>query len=99
MSIEVQGLSKSYGSQKALSDVSFSIGLGEVVGFLGPNGAGKSTLMRILTTYLAPSEGRALVNGFDVGEEPMSVKSSVGYRPENNPLYTDLYVKEYLCFL
>ncbi len=98
MSIEVQGLSKSYGSQKALSDVSFSIGLGEVVGFLGPNGAGKSTLMRILTTYLAPSEGRALVNGFDVEEEPMSVKSSVGYLPENNPLYTDLYVKEYLSF-
>lgn len=98
MSIEVQGLSKFYGSQKALSDVSFSIGLGEVVGFLGPNGAGKSTLMRILTTYLGPSEGKALVNGFDVTAEPMSVKSSVGYLPENNPLYSDLYVKEYLSF-
>lgn len=98
MSIEVQGLSKFYGSQKALSEVSFSIGLGEVVGFLGPNGAGKSTLMRILTTYLAPSEGKALVNGFDVNEDPISVKKSVGYLPENNPLYSDLFVKEYLSF-
>jgi ABC-2 type transport system ATP-binding protein len=98
MSIEVQQLSKSYGSEKALKNVSFSIGSGEVVGFLGPNGAGKSTLMRILTTYLSPDEGRALVNGHDVKAEPMKVKGSVGYLPENNPLYSDLYVKEYLSF-
>ncbi len=98
MSIEVQQLSKSYGSEKALKNVSFSIGSGEVVGFLGPNGAGKSTLMRILTTYLSPDEGRALVNGHDVKAEPMKVKRSVGYLPENNPLYSDLYVKEYLSF-
>jgi len=98
MSIEVQQLSKSYGSEKALKSVSFSIGTGEVVGFLGPNGAGKSTLMRILTTYLSSDKGRALVNGHDVEEEPMKVKRSVGYLPENNPLYTDLYVREYLAF-
>lgn len=98
MSIEVQQLSKSYGIERALKNVSFSIGSGEVVGFLGPNGAGKSTLMRILTTYLSPDEGRALVNGHDVMAEPMKVKRSVGYLPENNPLYSDLYVKEYLSF-
>ena len=98
MSIEVQQLTKSYGSEKALKEVSFSIGSGEVVGFLGPNGAGKSTLMRILTTFLSPDEGRALVNGYDIEKEPMRVKASVGYLPENNPLYTDLYVKEYLAF-
>jgi len=98
MSIEVQQLSKSYGSEKALKNVSFSIGSGEVVGFLGPNGAGKSTLMRVLTTYLSPDQGRALVNGHDVKAEPMKVKRSVGYLPENNPLYSDLYVKEYLSF-
>jgi ABC-2 type transport system ATP-binding protein len=98
MSIEVQQLTKSYGSEKALKEVSFSIGAGEVVGFLGPNGAGKSTLMRILTTYLSPDEGGALVNGYDIVKEPMRVKASVGYLPENNPLYTDLYVKEYLAF-
>ena len=98
MSIEVQRLSKHYGNQKALNEVSFSIGLGEVVGFLGPNGAGKSTLMRILTTYLSQDDGKALVNGFDVEADPMSVKKSVGYLPENNPLYNDLYVKEYLSF-
>jgi len=98
MSIEVQQLSKSYGSEKALKNVSFSIGSGEVVGFLGPNGAGKSTLMRILTTYLSPDEGSAMVNGHDVKAEPIKVKRSVGYLPENNPLYSDLYVKEYLSF-
>lgn len=98
MSIEVQQLTKSYGNEKALKEVSFSIGAGEVVGFLGPNGAGKSTLMRILTTYLSPDEGGALVNGYDIEKEPMRVKASIGYLPENNPLYTDLYVKEYLAF-
>ena len=98
MSIEVQQLSKYYGVQKALNEISFSIGKGEIVGFLGPNGAGKSTLMKILTTYLAPNEGSATLNGFDVGTSGMEVKRSVGYLPENNPLYPDLYVKEYLEF-
>lgn len=98
MSIEVQQLSKYYGVQKALNEISFSIGKGEIVGFLGPNGAGKSTLMKILTTYLAPTEGSATLNGFDVGTSGMEVKRSVGYLPENNPLYPDLYVKEYLEF-
>ena len=98
MSIEVQQLRKSYGGDEALKEVSFSIGSGEVVGFLGPNGAGKSTLMRILTTYLAPDGGRAFVNGFDIETQAKGVKGSVGYLPENNPLYTDLYVKEYLAF-
>lgn len=98
MSIEVQQLTKSYGKEKALKDVSFSIGSGEIVGFLGPNGAGKSTLMRILTTYLSPDTGSAKVNGCDVQSEPMKVKGSVGYLPENNPLYSDLFVKEYLAF-
>ena len=98
MSIEVQELSKYYGAQKALNEISFSIGKGEIVGFLGPNGAGKSTLMKILTTYLAPTEGSATLNGFDVGTKSMEVKRSVGYLPENNPLYPDLYVKEYLEF-
>ena len=98
MSIEVQELSKYYGAQKALNEISFSIGKGEIVGFLGPNGAGKSTLMKILTTYLAPTEGSATLNGFDVGTKSMEIKRSVGYLPENNPLYPDLYVKEYLEF-
>ena len=98
MSVEVQRLSKFYGSQAALDEVTFSIGKGEIVGLLGPNGAGKSTMMRILTTYLAPSEGKAHVNGFDVESESMAVKRSVGYLPESNPLYEDLYVKEYLDF-
>lgn len=98
MSIEVQQLTKHYGSEIALNKVSFSIGSGEVVGFLGPNGAGKSTLMRILTTYIGPNAGQAQVNGYDVKTESMMVKKSVGYLPENNPLYSDLYVKEYLAF-
>ncbi len=98
MSIEVQQLTKSYGGEKALKGISFSIGSGEVVGFLGPNGAGKSTLMRILTTYLSPDEGLASVNGHDVTADSMKVRESVGYLPENNPLYSDLYVKEYLAF-
>lgn len=98
MSIEVQQLSKFYGEQKALNEITFSIGSGEVVGLLGPNGAGKSTLMRILTTYMDPSEGKATLNGYDILSSPMDVKKSVGYLPENNPLYADLYVKEYLGF-
>lgn len=98
MSIKVENITKTYGEQKALNNISFSIGKGEIVGFLGPNGAGKSTLMKILTTYLSPSEGVAFVNGFEVGKEDMSVKKSVGYLPEHNPLYLDMFVREYLLF-
>jgi ABC-2 type transport system ATP-binding protein len=98
MSIEVQNISKSYGAQKALDNVSFSIKKGEIVGFLGPNGAGKSTLMKILTTYLAADEGTALVNDHDVNGNPKAVQQSIGYLPEHNPLYLDLYVREYLAF-
>jgi ABC-2 type transport system ATP-binding protein len=98
MSIEVQNISKTYGTQKALDSVSFSINKGEIVGFLGPNGAGKSTLMKILTTYITADEGLAKVNGTDVLEDSKTVQKSVGYLPEHNPLYLDLYVREYLAF-
>lgn len=98
MSIEVTALSKSYGTQKALDNITFSIQRGEIVGFLGPNGAGKSTLMKILTTYINSDSGSASVNGFDVATQEKSVQKSVGYLPEHNPLYLDLYVKEYLAF-
>ena len=98
MSIEVKNISKSYGSQKALDNISFSIKKGEIVGFLGPNGAGKSTLMKILTTYIDSNSGSASVNGFDVIANQKSVQQSVGYLPEHNPLYLDLYVREYLEF-
>jgi len=98
MSIEVNNISKSYGAQKALDNISFSVKKGEIVGFLGPNGAGKSTLMKILTTYIAADEGSASVNGFDVDTQAKSVQQSIGYLPEHNPLYLDLYVREYLAF-
>ncbi len=98
MSIEVSGLSKYYGDQKALDNVSFNVKKGEIVGFLGPNGAGKSTLMKILTTYLKADEGSALVNDIDVSTDLKKVKKSLGYLPEHNPLYQELYVKEYLDF-
>lgn len=98
MSIEVNAVSKSYGAQKALDAVSFSIKKGEIVGFLGPNGAGKSTLMKILTTYIQADEGTATVNGNDVVTQQKAVQQSVGYLPEHNPLYLDLYVREYLAF-
>ena len=98
MSIEVQNISKSYGTQKALDNISFSIKKGEIVGFLGPNGAGKSTLMKILTTFISADEGVALVNDYDVINNPKAVQLSIGYLPEHNPLYLDLYVREYLAF-
>lgn len=98
MSIAIQNISKSYGTQKALDSISFSINKGEIVGFLGPNGAGKSTLMKILTTYLTADEGSAKVNGFDVNSQQKEVQLSIGYLPEHNPLYLDLYVREYLAF-
>lgn len=96
MSITVKALTKNYGTQKALDSVSFEVKKGEIVGFLGPNGAGKSTLMKILTTYLEPSSGTALVNDNDIAESPIAVRQSVGYLPEHNPLYTEMYVREYL---
>ena len=98
MSILVENISKSYGAQKALDNVSFTINKGEIVGFLGPNGAGKSTLMKILTTFLIADEGKATVNGNDVMSEQLKVQKAVGYLPEHNPLYLDLYVREYLEF-
>ncbi len=98
MSITVSDITKSFGRQKALSGVSFSIEKGEIVGFLGPNGAGKSTMMRILTTYYRPESGKARVNGFDVLNQQKEVQRSIGYLPENNPLYLEMYVREYLIF-
>ena len=98
MSIEVNQLTKLYGNQKALNAISFKINKGEIVGFLGPNGAGKSTLMKILTTYIAADKGDASVNDNDVKLNQKQVQQSVGYLPEHNPLYLDLYVREYLAF-
>lgn len=98
MSIAVNNISKSFGAQKALDSISFSVKKGEIVGFLGPNGAGKSTLMKILTTYITADEGAAAVNGFDVNSQSKAVQQTIGYLPEHNPLYLDLYVREYLAF-
>ena len=98
MSIEVIGVTKLYGNQKALNNISFSVDKPEIVGFLGPNGAGKSTMMKILTTYIKASDGIAKVNGHNVNEQSKSVQQSIGYLPEHNPLYLELFVKEYLKF-
>src|SRR3954463_5049998 len=98
MSIEVHQVTKTYDKQKALNDVSFSVGSNEIVGFLGPNGAGKSTMMKILTCYLPPSAGEAKVNGFDIAGQSLEVRKQIGYLPEHNPLYLDMYVKEFLGF-
>ena len=99
MSIEVTGLLKMYGQQKAVNNISFNIHKGEIVGFLGPNGAGKSTTMKIVTGYLLPDAGNAKVCGIDVSENPVEAKNKIGYLPEANPLYYDMYVKEYLLFV
>lgn len=96
MTIKVSQVSKLYGNQKALDQVSFEIGTGELVGFLGPNGAGKSTLMKIITGYLAADGGSVEINGETVETKNISIRAQIGYLPENNPLYTDLYVREYL---
>lgn len=98
MSIKVEQVTKVYGTQKALNNVSFSVEKGEIVGFLGPNGAGKSTMMKILTTYISATSGVAKVNNFDVSTNTLNVQKSVGYLPEHNPLYLDMFVKEYLAF-
>jgi len=99
MSISVQNIVKKYGQQKALDTVSFEIKSGEIVGLLGPNGAGKSTMMKILTCFIPPTSGLASVCGFDVQDQSIEVRRKVGYLPENNPLYLDMYVKEYLEFV
>jgi len=99
MSVKVSKITKMYGKQKALDAVSFSVKQGEIVGVLGPNGAGKSTLFKILSAYLNPSSGTAEVNDFSVTDKPLEVKKSIGYLPENNPLYQNMYVKEYLSFI
>ncbi len=99
MSIKVENITKLYGEQKAVDDASFEVKSGEIVGFLGPNGAGKSTLMKILTCYIPQTSGKAEVCGFDVKEQSLEVRKQVGYLPEHNPLYLDMYVKEYLSFI
>lgn len=99
MSLQIRNLTKIYGQQRALNDISFDVRQGEIVGFLGPNGAGKSSTMKIATCYLPPSSGKVMVGGFDVVEQPMKVKQITGYLPEHNPLYLDLYVHEYLNFI
>ena len=98
-SIEVKDLSKHYGSQKAVDGISFSLEKGEIVGFLGPNGAGKSTTMKILTGCLKAGSGKAFINGIDVRADPVASKKITGYLPESNPLYGDLYIREYLSFI
>lgn len=98
MSIQISNLTKLYGTQKALNSVSFSVDKGEIVGFLGPNGAGKSTLMKILTGYLPATEGSAKVCDFEISEHKLEVQKRIGYLPEHNPLYLDMYVREYLSF-
>jgi ABC-2 type transport system ATP-binding protein len=99
MSIEVKQVTKIYGEQKALDQVSLSIRPGEIVGLLGPNGAGKSTLMKIITCFIPPTDGEVLVCGHDIFEESLAVREKVGYLPEHNPLYLDMYVREYLEFI
>lgn len=99
MSIRVDNLCKVYGDQKALNDISFSVNKGEIVGFLGPNGAGKSTTMKILTGYLKQTAGEAMICGLNVAAQPLEIKKKIGYLPESNPLYYDMYVKEYLGFI
>lgn len=99
MSIEVSNITKMYGEQRALDDVSFTIEKGSVVGFLGPNGAGKSTMMKILTCFIPQTGGKAVVAGYNVEDHVMEVKKRVGYLPEHNPLYPEMYVKEYLQFI
>lgn len=97
--IEVQGLTKRYGSERAVDAISFEVKSGEVLGFLGPNGAGKTTTMKVITCYLPPSEGTVRVNGVDVREDPLAVRKQIGYLPEHTPLYLDMRVYDYLSFV
>jgi ABC-2 type transport system ATP-binding protein len=98
MSIKVTSVSKTYKTQKALNEVTFSAGKGQIIGFLGPNGAGKSTMMKILTGFIKPNSGEVFVDEIDVLKNPLKAQKSIGYLPEHNPLYTDMYVREYLQF-
>ena len=98
MSIEVQSVTKSYETQLALNEISFSASKGEIIGFLGPNGAGKSTMMKILTGFILPTKGTVFISGINVLKNPIEAKAHIGYLPEQNPLYEDMYVKEYLHF-
>jgi ABC-2 type transport system ATP-binding protein len=99
MSVVVENLTKIYGEQKAVNNISFEAKPGQVLGFLGPNGAGKTTTMKVLTCYIPQSSGQATVCGYDVQESPMEVRKNIGYLPEHNPLYLDMYVREYLRFI
>jgi len=99
MSIEISHVTKMYGDQKAVDDVSLQVKSGEILGLLGPNGAGKSTLMKIITCFIPPTSGTVTVNGFSIEDNPLEVKKQVGYLPESNPLYTEMYVREYLEFV
>jgi ABC-2 type transport system ATP-binding protein len=99
MSVIIQRLTKKFGDQKAVDEISFEVNRGEILGFLGPNGAGKSTTMRIAACYLPPTTGKVYLAGMDVTENPLGIKRKVGYLPEHNPLYYDMYVKEYLSFI
>jgi ABC-2 type transport system ATP-binding protein len=99
MSITVQGVTKYYGEQKALDNVTFKVETGSITGFLGPNGAGKSTMMKIITGFIPASSGEVLINGLEVGANSLEVKKQIGYLPENNPLYPEMYVREYLGFV
>lgn len=99
MSIQVNNVTKTYGAQKALDNISFSIDTGQVIGFLGPNGAGKSTMMKIITGFLPPDTGNIIVEGINAIDNPLEIKRLIGYLPEHNPLYLEMYVKEYLAFV
>jgi ABC-2 type transport system ATP-binding protein len=99
MSIVIQGVTKIYGEQKALDNVSFQVKTGEIVGFLGPNGAGKSTMMKIITGFIPPSSGSVFMNGIEVGTDNLELRKKIGYLPENNPLYPEMYIREYLGFV
>ena len=99
MSISISNLTKIYNTQKAIDNISFSVNDNEIVGFLGPNGAGKSTTLKIITGYLRPDSGSAKVNGIEVAADPLEAKKNIGYLPEGNPLYYEMYVREYLGFI
>ena len=99
MSVTVQNISKLYGTQRAVDDISFDVAPGQILGFLGPNGAGKTTTMKMIAAYLQQDHGTISVNGFDTREQPLEVKNQLGYLPEHNPLYAELYVREYLLFV
>ncbi len=99
MSVVIREVTKFYGEQKALDNVSFTVGTGEIVGFLGPNGAGKSTMMRIITGFIPASSGTVTINGTETGPDNLEIRKKIGYLPENNPLYPEMYVKEYLRYV